>query len=40
VLKWLPAYLRWYGYAFATTVLRRPPGTVPLKTAFQDAPHV
>jgi hypothetical protein len=31
VLKWLPAYLRWYGYAFATTFLRRPPGTVALK---------
>ena len=31
VLKWLPAYLRWYGYAFATTVLRRPPTTVALK---------
>ena len=28
VLKWLPAYLRWYGYAFATTLLRRPPATV------------
>jgi glycosyltransferase involved in cell wall biosynthesis len=28
VLKWLPAYLRWYGYAFATTVLRRRPETV------------
>ena len=25
VLSWLPAYLRWYGYAFATTFLRRPP---------------
>jgi glycosyltransferase involved in cell wall biosynthesis len=23
VLRWLPAYLRWYGYAFATTWLRR-----------------
>jgi len=23
VLKWLPAYLRWYFYAFATTYLRR-----------------
>ena len=23
VLRWLPAYLRWYGYAFATTFLRR-----------------
>src|SRR5581483_618584 len=31
VLKWLPAYLRWYGYAFATTILRRPPSTVALK---------
>ena len=31
VLKWLPAYLRWYFYAFATTVLRRPPGAVALK---------
>ncbi|MGE0564816.1 MAG: glycosyltransferase [Pseudolabrys sp.] len=31
VLKWLPAYLRWYGYAFATTYLRRPAGTVALK---------
>jgi glycosyltransferase involved in cell wall biosynthesis len=32
VLKWLPYYLRWYAYAFATTVLRRPASTVPLKT--------
>jgi dolichol-phosphate mannosyltransferase len=31
VLRWLPAYLRWYFYAFATTFLRRPPSTVPLK---------
>jgi glycosyltransferase involved in cell wall biosynthesis len=31
VLQWLPAYLRWYGYAYATTVLRRPPSTVPMK---------
>jgi glycosyltransferase involved in cell wall biosynthesis len=31
VLKWLPSYLRWYGYAFATTFLRRPPETVTLK---------
>jgi len=28
VLKWLPAYLRWYRYAFATTYLRRSPRTV------------
>jgi glycosyltransferase involved in cell wall biosynthesis len=33
VIKWLPAYLRWYGYAFATTFLRRPPRTVTLKGA-------
>jgi dolichol-phosphate mannosyltransferase len=33
VLKWLPAYLRWYCYAFATTLLRRPPETVTLKEA-------
>lgn len=31
VIKWLPAYLRWFFYAFATTWLRRPPATVPLK---------
>src|SRR6478736_6750608 len=28
VLKWPPAYLRWSGYALATTYLRRPPDTV------------
>lgn len=28
VLRWLPAYLRWYRYAFATTWLRRQPNTV------------
>ena len=33
VLSWLPAYLRWYGYAFATTFLRRPPSTVAMKAA-------
>lgn len=31
VVKWLPAYLRWYFYAFATTWLRRPARTVALK---------
>jgi hypothetical protein len=31
VLKWLPAYLRWYRYAFATTYLGRSPGTVAMK---------
>jgi dolichol-phosphate mannosyltransferase len=33
VLRWLPAYLRWYAYAFATTFLRRGAETVPMKTA-------
>jgi len=33
VLSWLPAYLRWYGYAFATTFLRRPPESVALKAS-------
>ena len=31
VLHWLPAYLRWYRYAFATTFLARPPSTVAMK---------
>jgi glycosyltransferase involved in cell wall biosynthesis len=31
VLKWVPQYLRWFRYAFATTWLRRGPETVPLK---------
>jgi glycosyltransferase involved in cell wall biosynthesis len=30
LFAWLPTYLRWYGYAFATTCLRRPASTVPL----------
>ncbi len=33
VMKWLPAYLRWYFYAFATTYLRRSVSTVQLKSA-------
>ncbi len=32
VLKWLPAYLRWYAYAFATTWLNARADTVKLKT--------
>ena len=32
VLKWLPAYLRWYFYAFGTTLLRRGPESVVCKT--------
>jgi len=35
VLRWLPAYLRWYGYAYATTFLRSPPSTVPMKAPAQ-----
>jgi dolichol-phosphate mannosyltransferase len=31
VIKWLPDYLRWYSYAFATTYLRRPAAGVPMK---------
>jgi glycosyltransferase involved in cell wall biosynthesis len=29
VIKWLPDYLRWYAYAFATTYLMRPADSVP-----------
>jgi glycosyltransferase involved in cell wall biosynthesis len=32
VIKWLPAYLHWYFYAFATTYLQRPATTVRLKS--------
>lgn len=32
VLQWLPAYLRWFKYAFATTFLRRGPETVAMKS--------
>jgi dolichol-phosphate mannosyltransferase len=31
VLGWLPDYLKWYCYAFATTYLRRSPSTVRLR---------
>ena len=34
VIKWLPSYLRWYVYAFATTYLRRPADSVPRKKAL------
>lgn len=33
VIKWLPAYLRWYAFAFATTYLRRPARSVRLKSS-------
>jgi dolichol-phosphate mannosyltransferase len=32
VLKWLPAYMRWFRYAFATTYLRRPAETVAMRS--------
>jgi len=32
VLTWLPGYLRWFRYAFATTYLRRSPDTVTLQS--------
>ena len=31
VIKWLPSYLRWYAYAFATTYLMRSARTVRMK---------
>jgi dolichol-phosphate mannosyltransferase len=33
VFKWLPDYLRWYAYGFATTFLRRRAETAPRKRA-------
>ena len=35
VLHWLPAYLRWYRYAFATTFLRRPAVSVKLRPTWK-----
>jgi len=32
VIKWLPQYLEWFGYAFATTYLRRGAATVELNS--------
>ena len=37
VLNWLPAYLRWYRYAFATTFLGRPASTVKLRQTWKTA---
>jgi hypothetical protein len=37
VIRWLPAYLRWYRYAFATTYLRRPGRTVQMKAPLRVA---
>jgi len=33
LLSWVPAYLPWFFYAFATTWLRRPARTVPVKSS-------
>jgi dolichol-phosphate mannosyltransferase len=38
VLKWVPAYLRWYLYAFATTYLLRPARSVTQRSAGKTAP--
>ena len=37
VLNWLPAYLRWYRYAFATTYLRLPANSVKLRSSWNSA---
>jgi dolichol-phosphate mannosyltransferase len=39
VLRWVPQYLRWFFYAFATTYFFRGPGTVELKSAAQPEPN-
>lgn len=40
VLRWLPQYLRWFLYAFATTYLFRGPATVTLKHDGKNEPMV
>lgn len=37
VLSWLPGYLRWYRYAFATTYLRLPANSVKLRSSWNSA---
>jgi len=37
VLHWLPAYLRWYRYAFATTYLHRSAESVRLRSSWKSA---
>ncbi|MSP31457.1 MAG: glycosyltransferase family 2 protein [Pseudolabrys sp.] len=37
VLNWVPAYLRWYLYAFATTFLRLPATSVKQRSAWKAA---
>ena len=34
VINWLPAYLRWYSYAFATTFFRLPADSVKLRSSW------
>ena len=38
LMRWLPGYLRWFGYAFATTYLFRGPKTVTLKSSLTEPP--
>lgn len=40
ILKWLPHYLRWYAYAFATTYLHRGPQTIPTPANGRVRPQV
>ncbi len=35
VMKWVPAYLRWYCYAFATTFLRLPANSVKQRSVWK-----
>ncbi len=37
ILKWVPAYLRWYMYAFATTFLRLPATSVKQRSTWKIA---
>lgn len=37
VISWLPAYLRWYRYALATTFLRLPANSVKLRSSWNSA---
>jgi glycosyltransferase involved in cell wall biosynthesis len=37
VLNWVPAYLRWYRYAFATTFLRLPAKSVTMRSSWKSA---
>ncbi len=37
VLTWVPAYLRWYLYGFATTFLRLPAASVKQRTSYRGA---